>query len=141
MDIDYDEVYNKVLYDPPRPCSCGGNCQCGAGEDPVYRDWGYWQVLEEGDGYKIKKLIIKPGKEISRQFHNERSESWTITNGMCKVERGYPDLLEVDYFRKGQSFHILQKEVHKVINKGTTDLVAIEVQVGTRCEESDIQRI
>jgi mannose-6-phosphate isomerase-like protein (cupin superfamily) len=140
MDIDYDEVYTKVLYDPPRPCSCGGNCQCKEPET-VKREWGHWKVLATEEGYKVKELVIQPGQEISRQFHNYRSETWNIIEGVGVLELGHFPTIEREHISKGETFTIKKKEVHKVINTGETNLVAIEVQMGERTEEDDIVRL
>ena len=105
------------------------------------RPWGSWEVLGIGDGYKVKRLIISPGKAISRQYHNHRVETWNIIIGEGTLETGYPDLLNKMHIGEGDTFTIRKKEVHKVINNGLEDLIAIEVQTGPITEENDITRI
>tara|TARA_R110000772_G_scaffold99174_3_gene198894 strand:- start:16684 stop:17019 length:336 start_codon:yes stop_codon:yes gene_type:complete len=105
------------------------------------RPWGSWEVLYVGDGCKVKRLIIKPGQSISRQYHNHRTETWNIITGRGILETGYPDLLNKMQIVGGDTFTIRKKEVHKVINNDLEDLVAIEVQTGPITEEDDIVRI
>jgi mannose-6-phosphate isomerase-like protein (cupin superfamily) len=121
-------------------CNCGGSCGCNAPEQTA-RPWGYWRVLATEDGYKVKELVIYPGQEISRQFHNDRAETWVIIQGAGRIERGYPDLLDMEGVITGDTIMIRQKEVHKIINIGENSLIAVEVQTGTRCDEADITRI
>ena len=105
------------------------------------RPWGTWEVLSVGDGHKVKRLIISPNQSISRQYHQHREEAWCIISGKGILETGYPDLLNKMQIAKGDTFTIRRREVHKVINNGPDDLIAIEVQTGPITEEDDIIRI
>jgi mannose-6-phosphate isomerase-like protein (cupin superfamily) len=87
--------------------------------------------------YKVKKLEILPDQAISLQYHNHRSEHWTIVQGEGKV------IVDGNIFaiRKGESFHVPKQAVHKITNTHLTEtLIAIEVQMGDICREDDIVR-
>lgn len=102
------------------------------------RPWGYWEVIEEGPGYKIKRLVIQPKQSISNQYHNHRSETWCIIGGEGQLF--LEDKLKT--ITKGDVFTIEIGEKHRVKNiSETEDLVAIEVQMGEKCEEDDIVRL
>lgn len=107
-------------------------------EQKMKRDWGQWEVIETGPFYKIKKLIINPGKAISKQYHNRRSETWCIVQG-----HGLLTIDDLDFaVRKGDAFIIEKGQWHQMTNTAfdDTDLIAIEVQMGEYCEEDDIVR-
>ena len=105
-------------------------------------DWGKWWVLHHEPGsFKVKKLLINKDKAISRQFHNHRTETWNIITGEGVLETGYPDLLTKMHIVAGDTFTIRKGEVHKVLNTGSEDMIAIEVQIGPITEETDIIRI
>jgi mannose-6-phosphate isomerase-like protein (cupin superfamily) len=115
------------------------NCKC---EDKPYvdkatRPWGSWSVLDVDQGYKVKRLEILPDQAISLQYHNHRSEHWTIVQGEGKV------IVDGNIFavKKGESFHVPRLSIHKVTNTHLTEiLIAIEVQMGDICSEEDIVR-
>lgn len=101
------------------------------------RPWGNWSVLDEGKGYKVKRLEILPDKSISLQYHVHRAEIWNIVQGEGKV------IIDGDIFtvRKGDSFVVPKQALHKVTNTHLNEiLIAVEVQMGDICEESDIVR-
>ena len=101
------------------------------------RDWGTWEVIDEGPWYKVKRLIIEPHKSISLQYHNHRSETWAITSGIGKV-----NLDNIEFkVRQGDTFVVPIKAVHKITNTSKTNLVIIEVQCGEITEEDDIIRL
>ena len=106
-------------------------------QEKMQRPWGSWEVIEKGKGYKIKKLIIQPSQSISLQYHNHRSESWSIVEGFGEV------ILLDKVFRvsAGDAFVVPKKATHKITAISTTPLVAIEVQIGEITEEHDIVRI
>jgi len=100
--------------------------------------WGYWEVLNEGPGYKVKRLSINPKGSISKQYHNFRSETWCIVSG--KGQLFLDDKMSV--VLTGDVFTIPVRAVHRVLNISETEnLVAIEVQLGSITEETDIVRI
>jgi mannose-6-phosphate isomerase len=105
--------------------------------DGASRPWGRWYVLDVDQGYKVKKLEILPDQAISLQYHNHRSEHWTIVQGEGKV------IVDGNIFtiRKGESFHVPRQSIHKITNTHLTEtLIAIEVQMGDICREDDIVR-
>ena len=107
------------------------------GIDYMKRPWGEWHVLDVDQGYKVKRLHILPDQAISLQYHNHRSEHWTIVQGEGKV------IVDGNIFtiRKGESFHVPKMALHKIKNTHLTEtLIAIEVQMGEICSEDDIVR-
>jgi mannose-6-phosphate isomerase-like protein (cupin superfamily) len=105
--------------------------------ESMKRPWGEWHVLDVDQGYKVKRLEILPDQAISLQYHNHRSEYWTIVQGEGKV------IVDGNIFtvRKGESFHVPRMALHKITNTHLTEtLIAIEVQMGDICSEDDIVR-
>lgn len=101
------------------------------------RDWGTWEVIDEGSWYKVKRLIVYPNKSISLQYHNHRSETWAITQGSGEV------ILDERKFKvkRGDTFVVPIKAVHKITNTSNDQLIIIEVQCGEITEENDIVRL
>lgn len=105
--------------------------------DSASRPWGRWYVLDVDRGYKVKRLEILPDQAISLQYHNHRSEHWTIVQGEGKV------IVDGNIFsiKKGESFYVPKLSLHKVTNTHLNEtLIAIEVQIGEICSEEDIVR-
>jgi len=102
----------------------------------VHRPWGSYTVLEEGDGFKMKRILVKPGASLSLQMHYHRSEHWIVVSGTAKVVNGDKELL----VRTNESTYIPAGNKHRLENPGKIDLVMIEVQSGTYLEEDDIVR-
>ncbi len=104
----------------------------------VIRPWGYFAVLEDGgDGYKIKRFVVHPGKRLSLQRHMRRSEHWYIVRGEAFIVRGD----ETISCREGASLDIPLGAVHRIQNAGSSDLVVVEVQQGDYLGEDDIERL
>jgi len=103
-----------------------------------YRPWGHYTVLEEQKGsYKIKRIVVHPGKKLSYQFHHHRSEHWIVVSGMANVTiEG-----QTRFVRTGESVFIHAGEKHRLENSGLLPLVIIEVQQGVYLEEDDIVRL
>lgn len=101
------------------------------------RPWGTYEILHKGHGVKIKHIIVEPGKKISLQFHQQRSEHWIVTSGTAHVTIGET----VITLHEGQSVFIPQKQTHRLENRGTIPLKIIEVQQGHYLGEDDITRI
>jgi mannose-6-phosphate isomerase-like protein (cupin superfamily) len=101
------------------------------------RPWGYYLVLHEDEGYKVKKFVVHPGKRLSLQRHRKRMEHWHIVKGDGVVT------LEGSTFAIpfGLSITIPVGAVHRVENRGTVDLEIVEVQLGSYVGEDDIERI
>ena len=99
------------------------------------RPWGHWEVLCVERGYKVKRLVVEPGKSLSMQRHFNRTEHWAIVEGAAKV------MLEGgDYDCPAHSYYVERAEWHKLINAGEVPLIIIETQVGSYCGEDDIER-
>ena len=102
----------------------------------VHRPWGTYTVLEEGPGFKIKRIVVKAGASLSLQLHRHRSEHWVVVEGTAKVVNDKVDLL----LNANQSTYIPAGHKHRLENPGATDLVIIEVQSGAYLGEDDIVR-
>jgi mannose-1-phosphate guanylyltransferase len=103
----------------------------------AYRPWGSYEVLLNTDKYKIKRIIVAPGKKLSLQKHFHRSEHWVVVSGTAEVTNGD----QIITVRPNESTYIPMGTVHRLENKGKIDLVMIEVQVGEYTGEDDIVRI
>ncbi|WP_195513914.1 mannose-1-phosphate guanylyltransferase/mannose-6-phosphate isomerase [Turicibacter sanguinis] len=99
----------------------------------IYRPWGKYTILENGQGYKIKKIIVKPGHKLSRHVHFHRNEHWTVLSGTAKVEIGQENYV----LCTNESSYIHMGVEHCLINPGKIDLVMIETSVGAYLEEDD----
>lgn len=102
----------------------------------VHRPWGTYTVLEEGPGFKIKRIVVKPGASLSLQMHHHRSEHWIVVSGIAEVTNGDREFL----VRMNESTHIPAGHQHRLENPGLVDLVMIEVQSGEYLGEDDIVR-
>lgn len=103
----------------------------------VHRPWGSYTVLEEGPGYKVKRVTVNPGGRLSLQLHHKRSEHWVVITGTAKVTRGD----EVFELTTGQSTGIPAQTPHRLENPGAEVLHIIEVQNGGYLGEDDIVRL
>ena len=100
------------------------------------RPWGMYEVLAEGDGYKVKRIEVKPGQRLSLQMHDNRSEHWVIVKGEALVTIGEKEFR----LQPNQDALIPVRTKHRVANPGTELLVFIEVQCGSYLGEDDITR-
>ena len=103
----------------------------------IYRPWGNFTVLEEENGYKIKRIVVKPGKRLSLQKHYHRSEHWIVVSGTAIVRNGDKEIL----VKENESTYIPIGQLHRLENPGKIDLVLIEAQVGKYLKEDDIIRV
>jgi mannose-6-phosphate isomerase-like protein (cupin superfamily) len=106
--------------------------------DPTYeeRPWGSFTILDDQDTHKAKRLVVKPGQRLSYQLHHKRAEHWVVVAGTATVT--LDDV--VHEVPAGQALEIPLGAKHRVENKGTDDLVFVEVQTGTYFGEDDIER-
>jgi mannose-1-phosphate guanylyltransferase / mannose-6-phosphate isomerase len=102
----------------------------------VYRPWGSYTILEEGPGYKVKRVTVRPGGRLSLQMHHRRSEHWVVIAGTARVTRGD----EVFDLNVGHSTEIPLETRHRLENPGQEMLHIIEVQNGPYLGEDDIVR-
>lgn len=103
----------------------------------VTRPWGTYTVLEEGPGFKIKRIVVKPGAALSLQVHQRRSEHWIVVSGTAEVSNAGLDFI----LGTNESTFIKPGSPHRLGNTGETDLVMIEVQSGEYVGEDDIVRL
>ncbi len=103
----------------------------------AHRPWGTYTVLEDTPGYKIKRIVVKPGKRLSLQKHFHRSEHWIVVSGTATVTVGN----ETKLIRPNESTYIKMGEVHRLANEGKIPVVLIEAQVGEYTGEDDIVRL
>jgi mannose-1-phosphate guanylyltransferase / mannose-6-phosphate isomerase len=102
----------------------------------VYRPWGNYTILEEGDRYKIKRIVVNPGAKLSHQLHHHRSEHWVVVSGTARVTNG-----DKEYdVHTNESTYIPMSTKHRLENPGKVPLQIIEVQNGEYLEEDDIVR-
>lgn len=102
----------------------------------VHRPWGTYTVLEEGEGFKIKRIEVNPGGRLSLQMHHHRSEHWIVVSGTAHVQNGERELT----VGTNESTYIPAGHKHRLENKQTHMLIMIEVQSGTYLGEDDIVR-
>lgn len=102
----------------------------------VYRPWGFYTVIQEGKGYKIKIIQVNPAAKLSLQMHYKRSEHWVVLSGKAIVTRGETP----HHLNPGESIDIPVSVKHMLHNPGEEDLRIIEVQHGDYLEEDDIVR-
>ena len=102
----------------------------------VQRPWGSYTVLEEGPGFKVKRVTVNPGGRLSLQMHHQRREHWVVIAGTARVTRGE----EIFDLQVGQSTAIPVKTQHRLENPGLETVHIIEVQNGPYLGEDDIVR-
>jgi cytidyltransferase-like protein len=103
----------------------------------VERTWGYYRVLHDVPGTKVKELTVNPGQKLSMQRHQQRAEFWFVSEGVATVkwdEHGHTTI------KKHGTDVIYKEEWHQLINNTDQPLKIIEIQYGEACDESDIER-
>ena len=106
------------------------------------RPWGYYRVIHEAPGVKVKELTVDPGAALSMQRHQDRAEFWLVASGEATVytlDRSTDMDLRGRYGRH-EYIHISTDEWHQLINEEPNPLKIVEIQYGERCEETDIER-
>ena len=101
------------------------------------RPWGCFEILEERDVYKVKRIEVLPGKRLSYQKHEKRAEHWMIVRGRAVVTLEGKEIR----LNSGQAVDIPQKAAHRILNPGQDLLVFIEIQTGEYFGEDDIIRL
>jgi mannose-1-phosphate guanylyltransferase/mannose-6-phosphate isomerase len=102
----------------------------------VYRPWGYFESIDNGDRYQVKRLTVKAGASLSLQMHHHRAEHWVVVSGTAKVTRGD----ETFILSENESTYIPVGIKHRLENPGKLLLEIIEVQSGSYLDEDDIVR-
>jgi len=100
------------------------------------RPWGRYEVLQEGATYKVKSIHVNPGKRLSYQRHQKRSEHWYVTDGSGEVTLDG----KVQVVSRGSIIEIPQGMLHRISNTGDRELIFIEVQTGSYFGEDDFGR-
>lgn len=103
----------------------------------IYRPWGHYISVVDGDRWQVKLISVKPGEMLSLQMHHHRSEHWVVVNGTAKVEINNKETILCE----NQSTYIPLGSTHRLSNPGKIPLLLIEVQSGTYIGEDDIERI
>ena len=102
----------------------------------VHRPWGWYDSIDEGERFKVKRIQVKPKASLSLQKHHHRAEHWIVVTGIAEITNGDKVLI----LTENQSTYIPFGEVHRLANPGTTPLEIIEVQSGSYLSEDDIVR-
>jgi mannose-1-phosphate guanylyltransferase/mannose-6-phosphate isomerase len=102
----------------------------------VARPWGWYDSVDEGERFKVKRIQVKPGASLSLQMHHHRAEHWIVVKGVAEITNGD----DVITLTENQSTYIPQGHTHRLANPGKTPLEIIEVQSGSYLGEDDIVR-
>ena len=102
----------------------------------VSRPWGWYDSVDEGECFKVKRIQVKPGASLSLQMHHHRAEHWIVVKGTAEITNGD----QVLFLAENQSTYIPQGQTHRLANPGKTPLEIIEVQSGSYLGEDDIVR-
>ncbi len=103
----------------------------------VYRPWGYYESVDSGPGFQVKRIGVNPGASLSLQLHHKRAEHWIVVSGVATITRGD----EVFDLNANESTYIPIETQHRLQNKTDTPVEIIEVQSGTYLGEDDIVRL
>ncbi len=101
------------------------------------RPWGEWRVVDVGDGFTVKRIVVLPGQRLSLQRHFGRAEHWFVVGGEGKVTLG----TRTRPVSTGDAIDIPVRLAHRLENVGKTPLTLVEVQFGTLLDEADIERL
>jgi len=103
----------------------------------IYRPWGYFDSIDYGKGFKVKRIFVNPSAKLSLQKHHKRSEHWVVVKGLALVTCGD----KVFNLEENQSTYIPRGEIHRLENNGKSTLEIIEIQTGDYFGEDDIIRL
>ncbi len=103
----------------------------------VHRPWGWYDSIDEGGRFKVKRIMVKPGASLSLQMHHHRAEHWVVVQGTAEITNGE----KVSLLTENQSTYIPVGAIHRLRNPGTIPLEIIEVQSGGYLGEDDIVRL
>ena len=104
------------------------------------RGWGYYRVLHEVSGTKVKELTVNPGSSLSMQKHFNRNEYWIVSEGKCMLEQNLNGKESHKQLHKHQTVLIEKQSWHRLYNPFSEPCRIVEVQYGEKCEEEDIER-
>jgi mannose-1-phosphate guanylyltransferase / mannose-6-phosphate isomerase len=103
----------------------------------IYRPWGYYQSVDEGTRYQVKRIVVRPGGRLSLQKHHHRAEHWVVVRGAAEVTINS----RIEHVHENESIYLPIGSTHRLANPGKIDLELIEVQTGSYFGEDDIVRI
>jgi len=103
----------------------------------IYRPWGYYQSVDQGARYQVKRIVVRPGGRLSLQKHHHRAEHWVVVSGVAEVTIN----TKVETVYENESIYLPIGSTHRLANPGKIDLELIEVQTGSYFGEDDIVRI
>jgi mannose-1-phosphate guanylyltransferase/mannose-6-phosphate isomerase len=103
----------------------------------MHRPWGYYESIDNGERFQVKRIVVQPGGKLSLQKHMHRAEHWVVVRGTAEVTRGEERTL----VHENESIYIPMGAVHRLANQGKIPLELIEVQTGSYLGEDDIIRI
>jgi len=112
-------------------------CTEGMLHRKVYRPWGWYDGVDAGERFQVKRIMVTPGGKLSLQMHHHRAEHWVVVRGTARVTKGD----EVFLLTENQSTYIPLGVTHRLENPGHVDLEMIEVQSGSYLGEDDIVRL
>lgn len=104
------------------------------------RQWGYYRVLHEVPGCKVKELTVNPGKKLSMQRHAHRAEHWLVSEGEAFVNYETTEVIDEIVLKKHEALHIPVGAWHQLCNDTDKPVRIVEIQYGEQCEEEDIER-
>jgi mannose-1-phosphate guanylyltransferase/mannose-6-phosphate isomerase len=102
----------------------------------VQRPWGWYDSIDEGERFKVKRIQVKPGASLSLQMHYHRAEHWVVVSGTAEITNGDKTVI----LTENQSTYIPLGQTHRLANPGTIPLEIVEVQSGSYLGEDDIVR-
>jgi mannose-1-phosphate guanylyltransferase/mannose-6-phosphate isomerase len=102
----------------------------------VHRPWGWYDSIDMGARFQVKRIMVKPGASLSLQMHHHRAEHWIVVSGTAEVTNGDKTFI----LTENQSTYIPLGHVHRLANPGKVDLEIVEVQSGSYLGEDDIVR-
>jgi mannose-1-phosphate guanylyltransferase/mannose-6-phosphate isomerase len=102
-----------------------------------YRPWGYYQSIDQGSRYQVKRIVVRPGGRLSLQKHHHRAEHWVVVRGAAEVTLN----AKTEMVHENESIYLPIGSMHRLANPGKIDLELIEVQTGSYLGEDDILRI
>ncbi len=102
----------------------------------VHRPWGWYDSVDSGDRFQVKRIVVKPGASLSLQKHHHRSEHWVVVRGVADVTKGSEKIV----LNENESVYIPIGVIHRLHNPGKINLELIEIQTGSYLDEDDIVR-
>ncbi len=103
----------------------------------VFRPWGYYDLVDSGEGFQVKRIVVNSGAKLSLQKHRKRAEHWVVVKGIASITCGQ----KIFKLQESQSTFIPKGEIHRLENHETVPLEIIEIQTGSYLGEDDIIRL